>query len=211
MTSSTVSGSSSHHSHQNIITPKFTTIPHAIPSYTLPPARCAQSITNIRTDTSTWLYPTSFANVNSGKNTDTTNDNNPSNGPRVGDTVMVVVPGSKQVKIGKASDSFPRAYPQVIAHSKSRQAPPTPNTIQNDKDFISPQTSFTVEELDNLLDARYKSSRSRRPFPNIYSAMINYNKTIQPEFISSHNDPYAFEWIKSGPSCIVGIDVLIRL
>lgn len=169
-----------------IVAPAFSSITSVPLAYTVPPARSAQSTYSIKTDTSSFVK------------------NGPAAFPPKAEDVVVVVPGSHLVKIGRAMDSFCRAYPQAIAYRR-RGSPVQRRTVDREDRPLR----FEKEALDALLDTRAKQAR-RKLSSSTYASLISYNRAVQPEEILTHNDPFAFEWIHATDDngVLVGTDAL---
>lgn len=169
-----------------VVAPTFSSITSLPPAYTVPPARSAQSTYSIKTDTSLFVKGGSTAF------------------PPKADEVVVVAPGSHLVKIGRATDSFCRGYPQAIAYR--RRGKPLQSKAADREDM---SIKFEKEALDALLDTRAKQAR-RKVSPNTYASLVSYNRAVRPEEILTHNDPFAFEWMHptDDTSVLVGTDAL---
>ncbi|KAH3669558.1 hypothetical protein WICMUC_004980 [Wickerhamomyces mucosus] len=136
---------------------------------------------------------------NDDNDNDDDNDENGEQNDRHGSRTIVIHPGSKYIRIGLASDIYPKTYPFVIGIPKS-----------NDKKSSSSNNGIDVELEDqkNLKIKRenkeslYKDFKERmkyykrRIIPNSNEIVQNYNKKSQPESIPEHNDLHKFEFIK---------------
>jgi actin-related protein 8 len=120
-----------------------------------------------------------------------------------GDKTVVIQPGSRFLKIGFAKDAFPKIIPHVVAY-KSRAM-----DVDTDGDDEEEEWELGEDELKEHLAARHKSLK-RKPPPNVYQSLISYNRSVEPQQISQHNDAFAFDWIEcpAGQSVFVGKEAL---
>ena len=124
----------------------------------------------------------------------------------LGSKVIVIHPGSQNLRIGLASDALPKTVPMVIARkwrmSDSEEAEDTPSPKRrrlNNGGHMEPEQMFG-EEFSGLyakMCAELKvhmRANKRRVLPNSKELIVNYNKRTPPETISEHNDPLHIEW-----------------
>ncbi|CAG8595939.1 3792_t:CDS:10 [Diversispora eburnea] len=135
-----------------------------------------------------------------------------------GSKVIVIHPGSKYLKIGRASEAFPYIVPNVIARQvtnwkqddtekmniddiqnenvKNENVKDKNNSEKEDKDLMNENNDSTPENW----------SGSRRPVANAQTQVLSFNKSSQPEIIADHNDPYKVDWtnVEEGIECYVG-------
>ncbi|KAL6718346.1 Actin-like protein arp8 [Lecanora helva] len=124
----------------------------------------------------------------------------------LGSKVIVIHPGSQNLRIGLASDALPKTVPMVIARrwkmseSEENGGEPSPkrrrtddgNELEPEKMFgedFSSQYSKMCAELKVHMRAN-----KRRVLPNSKELIVNYNKRAPPETISEHNDPLRIDW-----------------
>lgn len=144
---------------------------------------------------------------------------------RRGAQVIVLHPGSRFLRIGKASDVSPVTIPSVVAR---KCKPPVPRSVQverilrprkdrrpieseteNNEEYDIPVTSD--DPFDAKLAAITVSLRDRMRFyklrvtPNATRIASTFNEQFKPEIIAEYNDPYRVEWLDD--AC--GEDVLI--
>ncbi|KAG0709311.1 hypothetical protein DFH29DRAFT_887756 [Suillus ampliporus] len=142
----------------------------------------------------------------------------PSPEQRRGSHVIVIHPGSRFLRIGRASDVNPLSIPNVIAR---RHKPPTPvpiyvEGISRPKKGQSPQLSVSTSAngdeyavnitSDDPFDAKIGSIivslRERMRFyklrvtPNAASIASTFNEQFKPEIIPEFNDPFLVDWIQ---------------
>ncbi|KAI9474754.1 hypothetical protein BX667DRAFT_470220 [Coemansia mojavensis] len=125
-----------------------------------------------------------------------------------GENVIVIHPGSRWLRIGRASQAVPREIPHVAARRLK-----VPVSANNDNEFANAGDSSVDETLSMLRTALKQHQRhSKRKVPsNAYSQVISYNRQSQPETIQDHNDPYRIEWIMPSDiseDCVTGESAL---
>ncbi|KAJ1975657.1 actin-like protein arp8 [Dimargaris verticillata] len=148
---------------------------------------------------------------------------------------LIIHPGSRYLRIGKAQDIYPKAVPHVIARLTATlnvttdTTPQTGDVMEVDgpaENGTSSSTPHTVkdsaesEEAQNAVDAvwdmmdeelrqRLKDAK-RRPVSNADYLVTSFNRKARPETISDHNDPYRVEWTDTTgrPDHFVGIHAL---
>lgn len=121
---------------------------------------------------------------------------------RLGFDTIIIHPGSSNIRIGRATDAFPKTVPTVIAvpntnkHKQTDKTVPTPVRTVNDEGQV-----FFNEEFDEVKENVTKDFKARmryykrRMLPNSRETAANYNKRQEPEMIPDHNDPMKKEWI----------------
>ncbi|ODV73109.1 Arp8p [Cyberlindnera jadinii NRRL Y-1542] len=126
---------------------------------------------------------------------------------RAGQRTVVIHPGSKNIRIGLASDVYPKSFPFVLGIPGK----PEPNPL-------------TTHELDETEQEEYDTNRKlltrdfkermkyykRRVIPNSNEITSNFNKKVKPEIIPEHNDVHKVEFIKPGKDTkyLIGEDAL---
>ncbi|KAJ7782036.1 hypothetical protein DFH07DRAFT_792382 [Mycena maculata] len=152
---------------------------------------------------------------------------------RRGSQIIVIHPGSRVLRIGKASDVFPVAVPNVVARkiNPASAAPPTTfvegiyrprgDTVPKQEEDSQNKDEYAVtvtsdDPFDEKMAEVTISLRDRMRFyklrvtPNAANVASTFNEQFQPEIIAEHNDPYQLEWIKNGADVLVG-DKALRL
>lgn len=140
-----------------------------------------------------------------------------------GSKVIVVHPGSQNLRIGLASDALPKTVPMVIARRWSR------SEYEENEGEPSPKRRKTVDGVQMVpekmfgkeFDTQYAKmcadlkvhmrSNKRRVLPNSKELIVNYNKRAPPETISEHNDPMRIDWTeidKDAPGFLTGKEAL---
>lgn len=118
---------------------------------------------------------------------------------KLGFDTIVIHPGSSTLRIGRATDAFPKAVPTVIA---------VPNTNHEWDDKITPEREVGEngeisfgEEFDEAKEVVTKDFKARMRFykrrilPNSRETAANYNRRQMPEDIPDHNDPMRKDWV----------------
>ncbi|KAJ6591498.1 hypothetical protein DFH09DRAFT_1259152 [Mycena vulgaris] len=146
---------------------------------------------------------------------------------RRGSQIIVIHPGSRFLRIGKASDVFPVAVPNVVARkiTPAADAPPSKfveaiyrprkgNTVPQEEDSSTKDEYAVTITSDDPFDEKIAevtiSLRDRMRFyklrvtPNAANVASTFNEQFQPEIIAEHNDPYQLEWITDGADVLVG-------
>ncbi|KAJ7759249.1 hypothetical protein B0H16DRAFT_1534975 [Mycena metata] len=146
---------------------------------------------------------------------------------RRGSQIIVIHPGSRFLRIGKASNVFPVVVPNVVARKiHPASAAPAPTFVKGiyrprpvpPADPTQPQSHIVVasdDPFDEEMAAVTLSLRDRMRFyklnisPNAFNIAKAYNGDFKPEIIAEHNDPYQLEWIKDGEDVLVGEKALL--
>ncbi|KAG5440584.1 hypothetical protein PCK2_000409 [Pneumocystis canis] len=117
--------------------------------------------------------------------------------------VLVIHPGSLHLRIGLASDAFPRTIPNVIAHRQVNTSilHPTSTTIDTVVSSLSFENS--IKEIDIALKARLKLSK-RRIQTNAHEQVIAYNQSVVPEMIANPAEHTEWTNLCQKPSFLVG-------
>jgi len=152
----------------------------------------------------------------------------------LGSKVIVIHPGSQNLRIGLASDALPKSIPMVIAR-RSDQAefevePPRPkrqkvdaggNVEEEDEEeeeeeeeeehMFGPEFTHQLHEMSAELKQRMRNNK-RRILPNSKDLVISYNNRTTAEVVKEHNDPNRVEWTEvqadSPPEYYVGKEAL---
>jgi actin-related protein 8 len=135
--------------------------------------------------------------------------------------IIVIHPGSQNLRIGLASDALPKSIPMCLAvkwkQTESEESEPRPKRQKLDS---TPEQQFGEEfskkftKLSNDLKIDMRANK-RKVLPNSKELVINYNRRTPPEKIPEHNDPLRIEWTdvsKDDPkdlsSCFTGTEAL---
>ncbi|KOS19267.1 putative actin-related protein 8 [Escovopsis weberi] len=136
--------------------------------------------------------------------------------------VIVIHPGSQNLRIGFASDALPKTIPMALAsrfpqtESEMNEALPrrqfeakTPDQ-QYGEEWVK---RYTKTCNDLKVDMR---ANKRKVLPNSKELVQTYNRRTEPEVIPQHNDPLEIEWTDIGrledpdslASCFIGNEAL---
>jgi actin-related protein 8 len=120
--------------------------------------------------------------------------------------VVVIHPGSKNIRIGLASDVYPKTFPFVVA---------SPETAPFNSSDDSNGMAEDIEEYQNEKKGLVRDFKERmkyykrRIIPNSNDIVANFNKKVQPETIPEHNDVHRLEFLKpKGEKFFIGADAM---
>jgi actin-related protein 8 len=114
--------------------------------------------------------------------------------------VIIIHPGSQNLRIGFASDALPKSIPMVMAgrcpRTESEKYEPLPKrqklTSSPDQQFGEEfSKKYTKMSNDLKIDMR---ANKRKVLPNSKELVVNYNRRAPPEKIPEHNDPVRVEF-----------------
>ncbi|KZT69246.1 actin-like ATPase domain-containing protein [Daedalea quercina L-15889] len=184
----------------------------------LPPNPKHMGSTYLRSDTQTHWYRNAVRATAAGRNRIVQEEPGPSMGEaRRGSKVIVIHPGSRFLRIGRASDVTPVTVPNVIAR---KHKPPVPelryvegiSRPRNDSIRTASVTAPTGDEYavplnsDDPFDMKVAaitiSLRDRMRFyklrvtPNAANIASTFNEQFVPEKIPEANDPFRVEWVQ---------------
>ncbi|KAK3374923.1 actin-like ATPase domain-containing protein [Podospora didyma] len=114
--------------------------------------------------------------------------------------IIVIHPGSQNLRIGFASDALPKTVPMVLATRYSQTEAEMYEAL--------PRRQFEARTADQqygeewskkyqkmCLDLRTDMrTNKRKVLPNSKDLVINFNRRTEPEVISQHNDPLQVDW-----------------
>ncbi|KAI4202092.1 MAG: hypothetical protein LQ350_002759, partial [Teloschistes chrysophthalmus] len=123
-----------------------------------------------------------------------------------GSKIIVIHPGSQNLRIGLAKDALPKTVPMVIARrwgtseSEEQGGEPKPKRLKSDDGTtLEPEKmfgdDFTTQFATLATELKvHMRAHKRRVLPNSKELIVNYNKRTPPETISEHNDPLRIDW-----------------
>ncbi|CDO53838.1 hypothetical protein DV113_003252 [Geotrichum candidum] len=125
--------------------------------------------------------------------------------PQGAKTIVIHI-GSRNLRVGLASQAYPKTTPFVIAHRM------TANGANEEEDQRIPprgeETSDSMfgDDFKNAADAVNRDFRERMRFykrrivPNSHELVVSFNKRVKghAESIPDHNDPGRIEWTEPG-------------
>ena len=144
----------------------------------------------------------------------------------LGSKVIVIHPGSQNLRIGLASDALPKTLPMVIARrwesseSEENGGEPSPKRRRTDDGtLLNPEKmfgdDFGTQYTKMCAELKvHMRAHKRRVLPNSKELIVNYNKRAPPETISEHNDPLRIDWTelptnpKEAPDYFTGKEAL---
>lgn len=132
--------------------------------------------------------------------------------------IIVIHPGSQNLRIGFASDALPKTIPMTLAtrfpQTEAEQYEALPRRqfeAKTPEEQYGEEWSkkYTKQCNDLKIDMR---ANKRKVLPNSKELVVNYNRRADPEVIPVHNDPLQVEWTdvkslqdpNSVASCFIG-------
>ncbi|KAK3996029.1 putative actin-related protein 8 [Cladorrhinum sp. PSN332] len=114
--------------------------------------------------------------------------------------IIVIHPGSQNMRIGFASDALPKTIPMVLAtkypqtEAEQYEALPRRKFEERSMDLQhGEEWSKKYQKMCNDLKVDMRTNK-RKVLPNSKDLVINFNRRTEPEIISQHNDPLQVEW-----------------
>ncbi|KAI1180337.1 hypothetical protein F4777DRAFT_529849 [Nemania sp. FL0916] len=132
--------------------------------------------------------------------------------------VIVIHPGSQNLRIGLASDALPKTLPMALAarfpqtESDMHEALPRRQFEAKTPDQqYGEDWSKRYQKMSNDLKVDMRANK-RKVLPNSKELVVNYNRRTEPEEIPKHNDPQEIDWTDvaslddptSAASCFIG-------
>ncbi|KAF2970309.1 hypothetical protein GQX73_g3282 [Xylaria multiplex] len=132
--------------------------------------------------------------------------------------VIVIHPGSQNLRIGFASDALPKTIPMTVA----TQFPQTESEIHEALPRRQFEAKTTDQQYGEEWSKKYQKmcndlkvdmrANKRKVLPNSKELVVNYNRRTEPEKIPKHNDPQEIDWTdvnsledpQSVASCFIG-------
>lgn len=114
--------------------------------------------------------------------------------------IIVIHPGSQNMRIGFASDALPKTVPMTLARkfrvteSEEYEARPKRQKLEGQPEQLFGEEfskKFTGLQSDLKIDMR---ANKRKVLPNSKELVVNYNRRTTAETIPEHNDPMRIEW-----------------
>ncbi|KAI4089354.1 MAG: hypothetical protein L6R37_008062 [Teloschistes peruensis] len=143
-----------------------------------------------------------------------------------GSKIIVIHPGSQNLRIGLAKDALPKTVPMVIARrwgtneSEEQGGEPKPKRLKfDDGTTLEPEKMFGDDFATQFATMAtelkvHMRAHKRRVLPSSKELIVNYNKRTPPETISEHNDPLRIDWTElpndpqKAPAYFTGKDAL---
>lgn len=136
--------------------------------------------------------------------------------------IIVIHPGSQNLRIGFASDALPKTIPMALG----TRFPQTESEMYEALPRRNPEAKTTEQEYGEEWSRKYQRmcselktemrANKRKVLPNSKELVQTFNRRAEAEVIQKHNDPLEIEWtdIKtlespgSLASCFIGNDAL---
>ncbi|KAK3379581.1 actin-like ATPase domain-containing protein [Lasiosphaeria ovina] len=114
--------------------------------------------------------------------------------------IIVIHPGSQNLRIGFASDALPKTIPMVLAtkypqtESEMYEALPRRQfEARTAEQQYGEEWSKKYQKMANELKTDMRANK-RKVLPNSKELVMNFNRRTEPEVISQHNDPLQVDW-----------------
>ncbi|KAH8894798.1 actin-like ATPase domain-containing protein [Thozetella sp. PMI_491] len=114
--------------------------------------------------------------------------------------IIVIHPGSQNLRIGLASDALPKTIPMTLATRFSHTEEESNEALPRRKfEGKTPDEQYGEEwakkfqKMSNDLKVEMRTKKLR-VLPNSKELVVNYNRRHEPEVIPTHNDPLQIEW-----------------
>lgn len=136
--------------------------------------------------------------------------------------VVVIHPGSQNLRIGFASDALPKTIPMTL----STKFPQTESEMYEALPRRQFEAKTTDQQYGEEWSKKYQKmcsdlkiemrANKRKVLPNSKELVQTFNRRTEPELIQRHNDPLEIEWTdvdslndpESLASCFIGNDAL---
>ncbi|GAB1320569.1 Actin-like protein arp8 [Madurella fahalii] len=114
--------------------------------------------------------------------------------------IVVIHPGSQNLRIGFASDALPKTISMTLATKYSQ--------TESEMHEALPRRQFEGRTMDQQHGEEWAKkyqkmcndlkidmrANKRKVLPNSKDLVVNFNRRIEPEIIHQHNDPLQIEW-----------------
>ncbi|KAK8114377.1 hypothetical protein PG999_006446 [Apiospora kogelbergensis] len=132
--------------------------------------------------------------------------------------IIVIHPGSQNLRIGFASDALPKTIPTALAtkfpQTESEMYEALPRRKFEGKtpdEQYGEEWSKKYQKMCSELKVEMRANK-RKVLPNSKELVVNYNRRTEAEKIPTHNDPLQVEWTdlenledpNSAASCFIG-------
>ena len=127
-----------------------------------------------------------------------------------GSKVIVIHPGSQNLRIGLASDALPKTIPMVVARKSSEnewetlEPKPKRRKLDNGEEPEDPKQTFNedfqAQFATMTVDLKNRMRRkARRIVPNCREVAISHNRKYAPNVMPELNDTSRVEWTEVNP------------
>lgn len=148
---------------------------------------------NLRGDQSEGMRNSSQKREDDGENDDENEDDNSDNEDVLGLDTIVIHPGSRNLRIGKASEEFPISIPMVLAvptANPQRPKYPIPKREYDDEDNLTFGDNFELAKSLVTKDFRARMRYYKRKVnPNSRDSAARFNGSQKAEIIADSNNP----------------------
>lgn len=136
--------------------------------------------------------------------------------------IIVIHPGSQNLRIGFASDALPRTIPNTLATEFAQ--------TESEMHEALPRRQFEAKNTDQIYGEEWSKkyakmcadlkiemrANKRKVLPNSKELVQTFNRRAEPEVIPQHNDPLEIEWtdaarlkeMKDAAPCFVGNEAM---
>ncbi|KAI3400920.1 hypothetical protein diail_1127 [Diaporthe ilicicola] len=136
--------------------------------------------------------------------------------------IIIIHPGSQNLRIGFASDALPKTIPMTLAtrfpQTEAEQHEALPRRqfeAKTPDEQYGEEWSKKYNKMCSDLKIDMRANK-RKVLPNSKELVVNYNRRADPEVIPVHNDPLQVEWTdvksledpNSVASCFIGNEAL---
>ncbi|KAK4137338.1 actin-like ATPase domain-containing protein [Trichocladium antarcticum] len=114
--------------------------------------------------------------------------------------IIVIHPGSQNMRIGFASDALPKTVPMALAtkypQTESEMYEALPRRQFEERTMEQQHGEEWSKKYQRMcgdlkIDMR---ANKRKVLPNSKDLVVNFNRRTEPEVISQHNDPLQIDW-----------------
>ncbi|RKP01493.1 hypothetical protein CXG81DRAFT_4304, partial [Caulochytrium protostelioides] len=116
-----------------------------------------------------------------------------------GDKIIILHPGSRTLRLGLATDTFPKEVPHLVA--RRMKGASRGEDGEDDDDDTAPdgwsESAFRTRIAPLLADLKHRLKVNKiRPVSNGHAQVVNYNTQSEPQMLAEHNDPSYTEWTR---------------
>lgn len=133
------------------------------------------------------------------------------------DKILILHPGSENVRIGLSTDIGPKIVKNLVARKLNGSSIKYAEKFDPERDMESYEnvkiSDTTYINRKKEITANFKERMryyKRRIVPNSHESCINFNRRVEPEIIPIHNDSHSVDYIKTEDvkkDYVVGDDV----
>ncbi|VEU19946.1 DEKNAAC100211 [Brettanomyces naardenensis] len=162
--------------------------------------------------------PSVSSNISSAVNSSGTEDEDDDDNEVLGEKVLILHPGSENIRIGLSTDVDPKIIKNVVAYklpegeSADRSEVLDPIRDLNDEDHLQ-FNDQNYQKNKKIITSSFKERMryyKRRIMPNSHESCSNYNRRVEPEIVPDHNDIHRIDYLRAEDvteGYVVGDDV----